>query len=127
MAHTFCVMSFGPVVAGAWLSEHEVVRSEELTEGPAADRVHGAGLEVDQDCPRHVFAISGLVVVDVDALQLEVTVAVVRAGGVDAMLVTYHFPELGADLITALSGLDVHYFAHSYWSVVLIINNDQYC
>lgn len=36
----------------------------------------------------------GLVVIDVDAFELEVAVAVVRAGRVDAMLVRDHLPEL---------------------------------
>ena len=36
----------------------------------------------------------GLIVVDVDPLELQVGVAVVRAGRVDAMLVRDHLPEL---------------------------------
>lgn len=39
---------------------------------------------------------SGFVVVDIDALELEVAVAVIGAGGVDAVLVRDHLPELGA-------------------------------
>lgn len=41
-----------------------------------------------------VLLTSGLVVVDVDTLELQVAVAVVSAGGVDAMLVGDHLPEL---------------------------------
>lgn len=37
----------------------------------------------------------GLIVVHVDSLQLQVTIPVVRARGVDAMLITDHLPELG--------------------------------
>ena len=37
---------------------------------------------------------SGLVVVDVDPLQLEVGVAMVGSGGVDSVLVRDHLPEL---------------------------------
>lgn len=39
----------------------------------------------------------GLVVVDIDALELEIAVAMVRAGGVDAMLVRDHLPKLRAE------------------------------
>lgn len=36
----------------------------------------------------------GLVVVDTDAVQLEVTVPMIGTGGVDPMLITDHLPEL---------------------------------
>ena len=39
-------------------------------------------------------------------------VAVVRAGGVDAVLIGDNLPELGADLVAALAGLDVNELAH---------------
>ena len=77
MKLTFGVMSFGPVVSGAGLSEDEVVGAENLSERSGADRVHGAGLQVDQDGAGNVFPASRLVVVDVDALQLEIAVAMV--------------------------------------------------
>ena len=53
-----------------------------------------------------------LVEVDVDALELEVGVTVVGAGGVNAVFVGDDFPELGADLVAALAGLDVDDFSH---------------
>ena len=87
-------MSLSPVVPGPTLSEHKVVRSEDLSEGSWADAVHGAGLQVDEHCPRHIFASAGLVVVNVDPLQLEVGVAVVGPGGVDTVLVRDNLPEL---------------------------------
>ena len=55
---------------------------------------------------------SHLVVVHVDALELQIAVTVVGASGVDAVLVRDDFPELGADLVAALAGLDVNEFAH---------------
>ena len=58
------------------------------------DAVHGAGLEVHQHGAGHVLAAARLVVVDVDALELEVGVAMVGAGGVDAVLVRDYLPEL---------------------------------
>ena len=87
-------MSLGPVVASAGLPEHEVVGSEDLAEGAGPDGVHGAGLQVHQDCPGHVLPASGLIVVDVDPLQLELGGAGVGAGGVDAVLVRDDLPEL---------------------------------
>ena len=94
---TFGVVALGPVVAGAGLAEDKVVGTEELAEGPGADGVHGAGLEVDEDGAGHVLAAAGLIVVDVDALELEVGGADVGAGGVDAVLVGDDLPELGKE------------------------------
>jgi len=37
---------------------------------------------------------------------------VVGAGGVDAVLVGDDLPEFGADLVAALTGLDVNDFSH---------------
>lgn len=49
-------MTLGPVVAGARLAEHEVVRPEEHAVRTGPDRLHGAGLQVEQHGPRHVLA-----------------------------------------------------------------------
>ncbi len=68
--------------------------TEDLAEGARADRIHCAGLQVDKDSPGYIFATGGLIIVDVDALKLEVGGAVVRAGGIDAVLVTDDLPEL---------------------------------
>lgn len=87
-------MSLGPIVTGAGLSENEVVWSEDLAEWSGSDRVHGAGFEIDENGAGNVLAAGCLVVVNVDALQLEIAVAVVGAGSVDAMLVADDFPEL---------------------------------
>ena len=87
-------MPLGPVVAGPGLPEHEVVGAEDLTEGAGPHAVHGAGLEVHQHGAGHVLAAARLVVVDVDPLELEVRVAMVGAGGVDAVLVRDDLPEL---------------------------------
>ena len=67
----FGVVSLGPVVAGAGLAEDEVVWSEELAEGGAANRVHRSRLEIDENGARNVFVVSHFVVVHVDAVQLE--------------------------------------------------------
>ena len=91
---TLCVVSLGPVVAGPALSENKVVRSEDLSEGPRADAVHGAGFEVHKDGPGHILPTAGLVEVDIDPLQLQVGVAVVGAGRVNTVLIGDDFPEL---------------------------------
>jgi len=106
------VVTLGPVVTGTTLAEHEVVRSEDLSEWSTSHRVHGAWLEVDEDGARHVLAAGGLVVVDVDSLQLQIAVAMVGSGWVDSVLVGDDLPEFGTDLVTALAGLKVDDFSH---------------
>ena len=109
---TLGVVTLGPVVTGTSLAEDEVVRAEELTEGAGTDGVHGTGLEVHEDGAGDVATAGGLVVVHVDALQLQVGVAVVRAGRVNAVLVGDDLPELGADLVAALATLDSNDLTH---------------
>lgn len=55
------VMALGPVVSGAGLTEDEVVGPEKGAEGARPDRVHGAGLQVDQDRSRHVLVAGDLI------------------------------------------------------------------
>ena len=105
-------MTLRPVVASPRLAEDEVVRTEELTERACAHRVHGARLQIHEDRTRHVAAAGGLVVVHVDALELQVRVSVVRAGRVDAVLIADHLPELRADLVAALATLDSDDLTH---------------
>jgi hypothetical protein len=83
------VVALGPVVAGAGLAEDEIVGAVDLAEGARAHGVHGAGLEVHEDDVQDEAAVAGLVVVDVDALELEVGVAGVLSGVVDVVLVAY--------------------------------------
>ncbi len=80
---TLGVVAFGPVVSGSGLTEHEVIRAEELTERTSTDRVHGSGLQIHQDGTRNVSATGGLVEVHVDSLQLKIGVTVVSSGGID--------------------------------------------
>jgi len=109
---TFGVMTFGPVVTGTSLSENEVVGSEELTEGPSSDGVHGSGFEIHEDGTGNVTSTGGFVVVNVDSLELEIGVTVVGTGGVNSVFIGDDFPEFGTNLVTALSGLDVNDFSH---------------
>jgi hypothetical protein len=67
------------------LTEDEVVGAENLSVGTSADGVHGSGLEIHEDGTGDVAAASGLVEVNVNALQLEIGVALVGSGGIYAM------------------------------------------
>lgn len=87
-------MTLGPVVTGARLAVHEAVRTEQLAVRRRAHRVHGAGLKIDENRTGHIFAVVHLIVVDVNAVQLHIVVAMVVTVGVDAMLVGDDFPEL---------------------------------
>ncbi|KAI9577921.1 hypothetical protein GQX74_014065 [Glossina fuscipes] len=44
--------------------------------------------------------------------QLQITVTVIRANGVYAMLNKYNLPKFSTDLISALTGLPVHNYTH---------------
>ena len=81
-------MSLSPVVTGSSLSKDEVIRAEELSERSSTDRVHGTRLQVHEDCTGDISSSGGLVVVDVDTLELKITVSVVGSGGVNSVLVT---------------------------------------
>ena len=87
-------MTLGPVVPSSRLSKHEVVRSEDLSEWSRSDRVHGARLQVHQHSSGHVLATAGLVVVDIDPLQLQVRLSNIGASGVNTMLIRDDLPEL---------------------------------
>ena len=105
-------MALGPVVTSAGLTENEVVGSEKLTEGASSNGVHGAWLKINKDSAGNVSSTGGFVEVNVDSLELEVRVAVVGTSGVDSVLIGDDFPELGTNLVTALTGLDVNDFSH---------------
>ena len=87
-------MTLGPVVASSRLSKHEVVRSEDGSVGSRSHRVHGARLKVHQHSSGHVLATAGLVVVDIDPLQLQLRLANIGASGVNTMLIRDDLPEL---------------------------------
>jgi hypothetical protein len=54
----------------------------------------------------------GLIEVHIDALQLQVGLAVVCTSRVNAMLIADNFPEFGANLVAALAALDVDDLTH---------------
>ena len=109
---TLGVVTFGPVVAGAGLAEDEVVWPEDLAVWSRPDAVHGPRFKVHEDGPRDEPATAGLVVVHIDPLQLQIRVALVPPGRVDAVLGADHLPELGPDLVAALASLDVQNLTH---------------
>jgi len=78
------VVTLGPVVTRASLAEDEVVRAEDLAVGTGAHRVHGTRLKIHEHGAGHIATTSGLIEVHIDALELEIGVAVVGTGGVDA-------------------------------------------
>merc|ERR1711971_1123519 len=84
------VVTLGPVVAGPGLAEHEVVRSEDLAHGTGPHAVHSAGLQVHQHGPGHVLAPIGLVVVDIDPLQLLLQIPLIATVRTDPVLCTDH-------------------------------------
>merc|ERR1719220_558615 len=117
---TFGVVPFSPVVARSRLTKDIIVRPEDLSIGTISDAVHGARFEVHKNSPWHILATRCLIEVDIDALQLQVRVSIVSAGGVDAMLIGDDLPELGPDLVAALAGLEMYNLPHvasfSYFS-----------
>merc|ERR1712188_364779 len=94
---TLGVVSLGPIVSGASLSEDKVVGAEELTEGAGTDGVHGTGLQIHEDGAGDIATTGGLVVVHVDTLELKVGVTVVGTSGVNAVLIGDNLPELGTN------------------------------
>jgi len=109
---TFGVVTLGPIVTGTGLSKDEVVWSEDLTEWARSHRVHGSWFKIDEDGSWNVLATSGFVEVNVDSFELKIRVSLVCPGGVNTVFIGDNFPELGTDLVTALTGLDVNDFSH---------------
>ena len=60
----------------------------------------------------YIFASGSLVIVNIDSFELEIRSSLVGASWVNSMFITDNFPELGSDLVAALSGLDVDDFSH---------------
>lgn len=93
------VVALGPVVAGAALAKHKVIRPEYLAERSRTYRIHRAGFKIDQDRARHVLATGRLIVIHVYPLQLQVRVTVISARGIDPVLVRDHLPKLQASTV----------------------------
>jgi hypothetical protein len=109
---TLSVVTLGPVVTSTSLTEDEVVGSEELTERSSTDRVHGSWLKIHEDSTGDISTTSGFIVINVNSLKLEIRVSVISTSGVNTMFVRDYLPELGTDLVTALTTLNVHDLTH---------------
>lgn len=78
----------------ARLSVDKVVWTEKVSVWWLSHRVHGSWLQVDKDSAWHIFTAIRLVVVHIDAIQLQIVIAVVMTVGVNAMLIGNDLPEL---------------------------------
>uniref|UniRef100_A0A7C8ZPG2 Uncharacterized protein n=1 Tax=Opuntia streptacantha TaxID=393608 RepID=A0A7C8ZPG2_OPUST len=105
-------MPFSPVVPGPRLAENEVIRAKDLTIGPRSKAVHGSRLKIHENSTRNKPTTTSFVVVDIDSLQLKVTVTLIPPGLIDAMLGAHNFPELGTNLVPTLTPLYVKNFTH---------------
>jgi hypothetical protein len=86
--------SFCPVVTRTALAEHEVVWAEKATDGTRPNSVHGSRLEIDQDRARNIFVGTNFIIVNRDALELKVIIALVKAIMCDPMFIRNDLPEL---------------------------------
>merc|ERR1711988_2089294 len=71
---TLGVMALRPIVTSPSLAEHEVVRAEKLAKRACTHAVHRARLQIHQNRTWHVSVTRSLIVIDVDALRLQVGV-----------------------------------------------------
>ena len=90
---------------------HEVSRTDEAAGRRRAHGADHAGLEVEELRAWYVLAARGIVLKDVDAVELRVVVAEVLAVAADAVFVAKHLLKAGAHLVTALARLHVHNLA----------------
>jgi len=107
------VMSLRPVVSSSRLSENNVIGTEKSTKRSTANDIHRSGFEIDENSTGNVFLISSLVVVNVEPLKLKIVVTDILSSSVDTVFLGNDLPELGTDLVTALTSLKVDDFTHS--------------
>lgn len=88
------VVALGPVVAGAVLTEDEVVRTVQFPEVGRTNGVDGTRLQVNDHGTRYVTLVHCFVEEDVDLVELGVARALVRTVRLDSMLSGYHLPKL---------------------------------
>jgi hypothetical protein len=83
------------------------VRTASITR--RAQSIDHAGPEVEEHRAWYVRAARGLVVKHVDVVELRVVVAAVLPVAADAVLIAQRLLKLGANQITSLARLHVHY------------------
>lgn len=108
----FGVVSFRPVVTSTTLTKDEVIRSEDLTVGTRSETVHRTRLQIHEHRSWNKPSAAGLIVIDVDPLELKFGVPGVLSGYIDTVLGANDLPELSSDLVTALATLDVKDLTH---------------
>ena len=109
---TFGIVSFGPVITSTTLTKNEIIRPEDLSVGTRSETVHGSWLQIHEHRAWDKPSAAGLIVVNVDPLELEFRVSDVLPGYIDTVLGAHDLPELGSNLVTALAALDVKDFTH---------------
>jgi hypothetical protein len=57
---TLSVVTLCPIITSTRLAENEVVGAEELSEQSSADRVHGTGLQIDENSTRNELVAGSL-------------------------------------------------------------------
>ena len=87
--------SFCPVVTGTTLTEDEIVRSEERTKWTGANRVHGTGLEIDQDGAGNILIRPNFVIIDINSFELKLIGSFVDTVVLDTVLIRHGLPKLG--------------------------------
>ena len=81
------VVTLGPVVTGTSLSEDEVIWPEDLSVWSRSNTIHGTRLKIHEDGSWDISTSGSFVVVDIDSLELQVTISVVGSGWVNSVLV----------------------------------------
>merc|ERR1719262_860807 len=109
---SFGIVALCPIISRASLAKDKVVGTKELAKGSRAHAVHGTGFKVHENRTWHIPASGCLVEVHINALELQVGVAMVSAGRIDSVFIADHFPELGTNLVSALACLDMNELTH---------------
>ena len=110
-------MTFSPVVTSTSLTKNKVIRSEELTEGSSSNRVHGSWFKIHQDSSGNISTSSGFIVININSFKLKIRISVISTSRIDSVFIRNNLPELGTDLVTALTSLNVDDLSHSCFEI----------
>jgi hypothetical protein len=105
-------MPLSPIISSTRLPKHKVIRPKDLAIGTGPHTVHGTRLKIHKHSTRDKSPTRSLIVVNIDTLQLKVRGSNVFSSGINSMLIANNLPELGTDLVPALSSLNVKDFPH---------------
>ena len=87
-------MSLSPVVSSSGLAKDEVIWSENLSIRSWSYWIHGTRLKIDQYCSGNILSTRCFIIINVNALKLEIRVAIVSSSGVNTVFIGYYFPKL---------------------------------